>query len=68
MIIEHFAVAPLGCNCVILGDEERGTAIVVERSYQRSYRRCPKHSEHYEIALWFRELASAGEWGQFRHD
>jgi len=35
---------------------------------QRSYRRCPGHSEHYEIALWFRELASAGEWGQFRHD
>jgi len=30
MIIEHFAVAPLGCNCVILGDEERGTAIVVD--------------------------------------
>jgi hypothetical protein len=47
----------------------------VERSYpersekdpqERSCRRCPKHSEHYEIALWFRELASAGEWGQFR--
>ena len=30
MIIEHFPVAPLGCNCVILGDEERGTAIVVD--------------------------------------
>ncbi len=30
MIIEHFSVAPLGCNCVILGDEERGTAIVVD--------------------------------------
>jgi glyoxylase-like metal-dependent hydrolase (beta-lactamase superfamily II) len=30
MIIEHFAVAPLGCNCVILGDEERGAAIVVD--------------------------------------
>jgi len=34
-----------------------------QRSHKnkRSYRRCPKHSEHYEIALWFRELASAGE-------
>lgn len=30
MIIEHFPVAPLGCNCVILGDEQRGTAIVVD--------------------------------------
>ena len=30
MIVEHFSVAPLGCNCVILGDEERGTAIVVD--------------------------------------
>jgi glyoxylase-like metal-dependent hydrolase (beta-lactamase superfamily II) len=30
MIIEHFPVAPLGCNCVILGDEESGTAIVVD--------------------------------------
>ena len=30
MILEHFPVAPLGCNCVILGDEERGTAIVVD--------------------------------------
>ncbi|MGB5697431.1 MAG: MBL fold metallo-hydrolase [Polyangiales bacterium] len=30
MIVEHFPVAPLGCNCVILGDEERGTAIVVD--------------------------------------
>ena len=30
MIIESFPVAPLGCNCVILGDEERGTAIVVD--------------------------------------
>lgn len=30
MIVEHFSVAPLGCNCVILGDEERGSAIVVD--------------------------------------
>ena len=30
MIIEHFPVAPLGCNCTILGDEERGEAIVVD--------------------------------------
>jgi hydroxyacylglutathione hydrolase len=30
MILEHFPVAPLGCNCVILGDEERGEAIVVD--------------------------------------
>ena len=30
MIVEHFSVAPLGCNCVILGDEEKGTAIVVD--------------------------------------
>jgi hydroxyacylglutathione hydrolase len=30
MIIEHFAVGMLGCNCVILGDEERGEAIVVD--------------------------------------
>lgn len=30
MIVEHFSVAPLGCNCVILGDEERGEAIVVD--------------------------------------
>jgi hydroxyacylglutathione hydrolase len=30
MIVEHFAVAPLGCNCVILGDEERAEAIVVD--------------------------------------
>jgi len=30
MIIEHFPVAPLGCNCVILGDEESGRAVVVD--------------------------------------
>ena len=30
MIIESFPVAPLGCNCVILGDEETGKAIVVD--------------------------------------
>lgn len=30
MIIEHFPVAPLGCNCTILGDEERGEAMVVD--------------------------------------
>jgi len=30
MIIEHFSVGPLGCNCVILGDEERGEAIIVD--------------------------------------
>ena len=30
MIVEHFPVAPLGCNCVILGDEARGEAIVVD--------------------------------------
>ncbi len=30
MIVEHFSVGPLGCNCVILGDETSGTAIVVD--------------------------------------
>ncbi len=30
MILEHFPVAPLGCNCVILGDEATGEAIVVD--------------------------------------
>lgn len=30
MIVEHFPVAPLGCNCVILGDEASGEAIVVD--------------------------------------
>jgi glyoxylase-like metal-dependent hydrolase (beta-lactamase superfamily II) len=30
MIVEHFPVAPLGCNCVILGDEEKQEAIVVD--------------------------------------
>jgi len=30
MIVEHFPVGPLGCNCTILGDEERGEAIVVD--------------------------------------
>ena len=30
MIIDAFPVAPLGCNCVILGDPDRGTAIVVD--------------------------------------
>ena len=30
MLSESFTVAPLGCNCVILGDEERKTAIVVD--------------------------------------
>ena len=30
MIVEHFPVGPLGCNCVILGDEVRGEAIVVD--------------------------------------
>jgi len=30
MIVEHFSVAPLGCNCTILGDEEKGEAIVVD--------------------------------------
>jgi hydroxyacylglutathione hydrolase len=30
VIVEHFPVAPLGCNCVILGDEARGEAIVVD--------------------------------------
>ncbi|MGB5813527.1 MAG: MBL fold metallo-hydrolase [Polyangiales bacterium] len=30
MIVEHFSVAPLGCNCVILGDEESKKAIVVD--------------------------------------
>ncbi len=30
MIVEHFPVAPLGCNCVILGDEETKEAIVVD--------------------------------------
>ncbi|MFW6050723.1 MAG: MBL fold metallo-hydrolase [Myxococcota bacterium] len=30
MIVEHFPVAPLGCNCVILGDEATGEALVVD--------------------------------------
>lgn len=30
MIVEHFPVAPLGCNCVIVGDEGSGEAIVVD--------------------------------------
>lgn len=30
MILEHFPVAPLGCNCVIVGDETRGEALVVD--------------------------------------
>ncbi len=30
MIVERFPVGPLGCNCVILGDEESGEAIVVD--------------------------------------
>ncbi|MFW6198092.1 MAG: MBL fold metallo-hydrolase [Myxococcota bacterium] len=30
MIVEHFSVAPLGCNCVILGDEDRGEALVID--------------------------------------
>ncbi len=30
MIVEHFSVGPLGCNCVILGDEESKTAIIVD--------------------------------------
>ncbi len=30
MIVEHFSVGPLGCNCVILGDEDSGTAIIVD--------------------------------------
>lgn len=30
MYVEHFPVAPLGCNCVIVGDLERGEAIVCD--------------------------------------
>lgn len=30
MIVEHFTVGPLGCNCTILGDEDAGEAIVVD--------------------------------------
>lgn len=30
MILEHFPVGPLGCNCVIVGDEARKRAIVVD--------------------------------------
>lgn len=30
MIVEHFQVGLLGCNCVILGDETTGEAIVVD--------------------------------------
>jgi glyoxylase-like metal-dependent hydrolase (beta-lactamase superfamily II) len=30
MIVEHFPVGPLGCNCVILGDEDSKEAIVVD--------------------------------------
>lgn len=30
MLIQTFAVGPLGCNCTILGDEAAGTAIVID--------------------------------------
>lgn len=30
MIVEHFAVQPLGCNCTIVGDERTKEAIVVD--------------------------------------
>lgn len=30
MIVEHFPVGPLACNCTILGDEQTGEAIVVD--------------------------------------
>lgn len=30
MIIEHFAVGPLQCNCVVIGDEQTRQAIVVD--------------------------------------
>lgn len=30
MIIETFPVGPLDCNCTIIGDEQRGAAIVVD--------------------------------------
>ncbi|RLB49106.1 MAG: hypothetical protein DRJ42_21725 [Deltaproteobacteria bacterium] len=30
MIVEHFSVGPLGCNCTILGDQDAGEAIVVD--------------------------------------
>jgi glyoxylase-like metal-dependent hydrolase (beta-lactamase superfamily II) len=30
IIVEHFAVGPLGCNCTIVADAERGEAIVVD--------------------------------------
>lgn len=30
MIVEHFSVGPLGCNCVIVGDEVTKEAIVVD--------------------------------------
>ncbi|MGA2276677.1 MAG: MBL fold metallo-hydrolase [Terracidiphilus sp.] len=30
MVIESFPVGPLACNCVILGDEEAGEAVVID--------------------------------------
>jgi glyoxylase-like metal-dependent hydrolase (beta-lactamase superfamily II) len=30
MIVEHFPVGMLGCNCVILGDPDKGEAIVID--------------------------------------
>ncbi len=30
MIVEHFPVGPLACNCTIVGDEHTGEAIVVD--------------------------------------
>ena len=30
MIIEHFSVGPLGCNCTIVGDEDKKEALVID--------------------------------------
>jgi glyoxylase-like metal-dependent hydrolase (beta-lactamase superfamily II) len=30
VLVDHFSVGPLGCNCVILGDEARGEAVIVD--------------------------------------
>ncbi len=30
MIVEHFPVGPIACNCVVLGDERTRTAVVVD--------------------------------------
>jgi glyoxylase-like metal-dependent hydrolase (beta-lactamase superfamily II) len=41
MILETFAVGPLACNCILLGDEQAGEAIVIDPGAEvgRIYRR-----------------------------